>query len=113
MVRAVNHARPGKKVIHTLDPIVGSAVQVLKYLVQTQLSGTTSNPSPSPITIISHLARKLDDIRHPHARACVVWLVGQYSASDSPGLGRPDGVTAWAPDVLRKSVKGFTDEVNI
>ncbi|GLB40583.1 putative non-SMC mitotic condensation complex subunit 1 [Lyophyllum shimeji] len=96
------------------DVVVSSAVLVLKYLVQMQLA-TSSFPSDaasthqSPITIISHLARKIDDIRHAQARACVFWLVGQYAASDGPGSG-PEGVAEWAPDVLRKAAKTFAQE---
>lgn len=90
---------------------------VLKYLVQSQLSASSSSsfaavaatPQQSPLTIISHLARRIDDIRHAQARACVLWLVGQYSASNEPSSG-PQGVVEWAPDVLRKSAKGFASE---
>ncbi|KAJ7475683.1 adaptin N terminal region-domain-containing protein [Mycena latifolia] len=99
------------------DAVVSSAVLVLKYLVQAQLSASSSSaiaavaatPQQSPLTIISHLARRIDDIRHPQARACVLWLVGQYSASTEPSAG-PEGVVEWAPDVLRKSAKGFSAE---
>jgi len=91
--------------------MVGSAVVVLKYLVQTQLSAANvASTSQSPFTIISHLARKIDDIRHAQARACVLWLVGQYSALQEQGAG-PEGVAEWAPDVLRKAAKTFSQEV--
>jgi AP-3 complex subunit beta len=84
---------------------------VLKYLVQTQLAKSTSQAAgpQSPVSIISHLASKFDDIQHPQARACVLWLVGQYAASDVPSSG-PEGVAEWAPDVLRKAVKTFAQE---
>ncbi|KAJ7178612.1 adaptin N terminal region-domain-containing protein [Mycena crocata] len=99
------------------DAVVSSAVLVLKYLVQAQLSAASSSsfaaiaavPQQSPLTIISHLARRIDDIRHAQARACVLWLVGQYSSSNEPSAG-PEGVVEWAPDVLRKSAKGFPAE---
>ncbi|KAJ7104301.1 adaptin N terminal region-domain-containing protein [Mycena belliarum] len=99
------------------DAVVSSAVLVLKYLVQAQLSAATTSsfavvaatPQESPLTIISHLARRIDDIRHAQARACVLWLVGQYAASTEPSRG-PEGVVEWAPDVLRKSAKGFSSE---
>ena len=64
---------------------------------------------PQSLTIISHLARRVNDLRHSQAKACVLWLVGQYSASPTDGGG--DGVVAWAPDVLRKSAKFFCQEV--
>ncbi|KAJ7650429.1 adaptin N terminal region-domain-containing protein [Roridomyces roridus] len=99
------------------DAVVTSAVVVLKYLVQAQLSASSSSsfaaiattPQQSPLTIISHLARRIDDIRHAQARASVLWLVGQYSASSEPSAG-PAGIVEWAPDVLRKSAKGFSSE---
>ncbi|KAF9466467.1 adaptin N terminal region-domain-containing protein [Collybia nuda] len=94
------------------DAVVNSAVLVLKYLVQTQLSAPRpdiASTSQSPLTIIAHLARKIDDIRHAQARACVLWLVGQYSASEEKGAG-PEGIAEWAPDVLRKAAKTFSQE---
>jgi AP-3 complex subunit beta len=51
----------------------------------------------------------MDEIRHSKARACVVWLVGQYAADDSPGAV-VEGVAPWAPDVLRKVAKSFREE---
>jgi len=95
---------------------VSSAVLVLKYLVQTQLSSAadvSAGTSQSPLMIVSHLARKIDDIRHAQARACVLWLVGQYCSltSTRERIGAPEGVAEWAPDVLRKAAKGFMQEV--
>jgi AP-3 complex subunit beta len=92
-----------------LDVVVSNAVLVLKSLVQTQLQ-VPSSPSGStqpPLAIISHLARRIDDIRHSQARACVLWLVGQYSEMDTNG----EGIADWAPDVLRKTAKTFGNEV--
>ncbi|KAG7092275.1 hypothetical protein E1B28_008637 [Marasmius oreades] len=96
------------------DTVVSSAVLVLKTLVQRRLF-TTSNSNPHggssnvALAIISELAHKIDDIRHPNARACIVWLVGEYSASNESS-GGPSGVTSWAPDVLRKTAKSFSTE---
>ncbi|KAF9223557.1 hypothetical protein BS17DRAFT_782090 [Gyrodon lividus] len=92
------------------DIIVSNAVLVLKSLVQNQLlaGSSASASSQSPLTIISQLARRIDDIKHPQARACVLWLVGQYSATQgSTGI---EGIADWAPDVLRKSAKSFNIE---
>ena len=90
--------------------MVSNAVMVLKHLVQKQLSTPTptsfGSTSQSPLSIIAHLARRIDDIKHAQARACVIWLVGQYAASDERGPG-PEGVAEWAPDVLRKLAKTF------
>lgn len=94
------------------DIVVSNAVLVLKALIQNQLLIGPSAPtsSQSPFTIISLLARRVDDIRHPQARACVLWLVGQYSAA--PEISTIiEGVADWAPDVLRKISKSFNAEV--
>ncbi|KAL4066761.1 adaptin N terminal region-domain-containing protein [Scleroderma yunnanense] len=95
------------------DAIVSNAILVLKSLVQNQLllnsSFTKGSSSQSPLTIISQLARRIDDIKHPRARACVLWLAGQYcpTGGESSVI---DGVADWAPDVLRKTAKSFTTE---
>ncbi|KAK7033043.1 AP complex subunit beta [Favolaschia claudopus] len=99
------------------DAVVSSAVMVLKYLVQSQLTAASSSSfasvaataQQSPLKIIEQLARRIDDIRHAQARACVLWLVGQYSASNEPTKG-PEGVVEWAPDILRKAAKSFSAE---
>lgn len=70
--------------------------------------------SEALLAIISHLARRIDDIRHSQARACVLWLVGQYSEAQTQANGTnngPEGVVEWAPDVLRKTAKTFGQEV--
>jgi len=108
-----------------VDTVVSHAVMVLKYLVQTQLSTTGtmtmaaasvgSGNMQSPLSIIAHLARRIDDIKHAQARACVVWLVGQYAASAAAASSGSDddsasGMASWAPDVLRKLAKTFAKE---
>lgn len=97
---------------HASDIVVSNAVLVLKALIQNQLliDPSALASSQSPLTIISLLARRIDDIKHPQARACVLWLVGQYSAA--PGISTViEGVADWAPDVLRKFAKSFNAEV--
>lgn len=105
----LNYATEGR----LLDTVVSNAVIVLQTLVQTQLSKpnpiSIASTSQSPLSIIAHLARRIDDIKHAQARACVVWLVGQYGSSDERGRGL-EGITEWAPDVLRKMAKGFGQE---
>ncbi|KAK1233001.1 AP-3 complex subunit beta [Marasmius sp. AFHP31] len=93
------------------DSVVGNAVLVLKTLVQRRLSSapSTASTSNTSLDIIAQLARKIDDIRHPSARSCIVWLVGQYAASDESGVG-PSSIAHWAPDVLRKTAKSFGEE---
>ena len=70
---------------------------------------THAGPSSTPLTIVERLAYRIDEIRHAQARACIVWLVGQYAADDSPNAV-VEGVVPWAPDVLRKIAKSFRDE---
>src|SRR6266545_6781199 len=100
------------------DIVVTNAIVVLKRLVQFELSSQaplphSSSSTHSPLSIIAHLARRIDEIRHPQARACVVWLVGQY-AGVGVGGGIGGGVVAdWAPDVLRKLAKSFGTEASI
>ncbi|KAG6812288.1 hypothetical protein H0H92_003597 [Tricholoma furcatifolium] len=96
------------------EVVISSAVLVLKHLIQMQLSSSSNLPSTSqsPIMIVAQLARKIDDIRHAQARACVIWLVGQYAASEDKGPG-PEGVVEWAPDVLRKTAKTFSQEATV
>ena len=105
--------------------IVTNAVLVLKSLVKIRLQQQQDAiaygalPSTfSPLEIISRLARRLHEIRHPKARACVVWLVGQYAAppvvpQDVNGFAHAglEGIVPWAPDVLRKIAKSFAQEV--
>lgn len=107
------------------DVIVAHAVLVLKSLVQMrtqQIGGPLPridqpDSSHSSLSIISRLAYKLDAIRHPKARACVIWLVGQYAPDTNPSLHNnvdsavPEDMNSWAPDVLRKSAKSFMQEV--
>lgn len=87
---------------------MSQAILVLKSLYQYQSAAPgTANKS----LIISGLARRLDSIRHPAARSCVVWLVGQYAdAAGGPATVVP-GIEDWAPDVLRKVAKSFAEEV--
>ena len=51
--------------------------------------------------IICHMARLVDKITVPMARASILWLIGEYS----------EHVPKIAPDVLRKLAKTFTAEV--
>ncbi|KAK0245392.1 armadillo-type protein [Armillaria nabsnona] len=74
------------------DTIVNTAVVVLKNMVQAQLT------SRRPATI---------------ARACVVWLVGQYAALEEGTPSRLEGAADWAPDVLRKMAKTFSQEASV
>jgi AP-3 complex subunit beta len=104
------------------DVVVSNAVVILKSLVQTQInpSGASSTLLDSPVSIVSKLAYRIDEIHHPQARACVVWLVGEYASAVPPvqpnGLGTstgsPGGIALWAPDVLRRTARTFSEEVS-
>ena len=70
---------------------------------------------PDPHILVARLAKQLDRITNPKARTSVFWLVGQFAADVGSGksmigLGW-EGIAPWIPDVLRKGVKGFVDEV--
>ncbi|EAU85554.2 beta-NAP protein [Coprinopsis cinerea okayama7 len=99
------------------DVVVNNAVQVLKELVHIQLvdqlrtgHGWSAGGQMGALSIVNHLARKFDDIKHAEARACIVWLVGQYAAAGEGGTNGIDGIVDWAPDVLRKGAKSFASE---
>ncbi len=99
------------------DIVVASAIVVLKLLVQLNMQRQSIGFDVfSPVSIISRLAYRIDEIHHASARACIIWLVGQYSeapASENSGVVSigPEGITSWAPDVLRKTAISFKPEV--
>lgn len=75
--------------------VVAESVVVIKKLLQTQ--ATEHND------ILKQMAKLLDFITVPAARAAILWLIGEYN----------DRVPKIAPDVLRKAAKTFADEQNI
>lgn len=85
--------------------LVAQSVVVLKGIV---LAAAVASPQ----RLVARLARQLDNITNPAARASVFWLVGQFAADDRADVvaGGWDGVAPWVPDVLRKGVRGFTGE---
>lgn len=74
--------------------LVASSLDVIRHLIQ-------RDPTAHVKTIV-RLAKSLDALTAPSARASIIWLVGEYAASDSQG-----GVAA---DVLRILVKGYAEE---
>lgn len=88
---------------------MSNAVIVLKTLLQVQVSAPRV---PAATHIVSRLARSIDVIKHENARACVLWLVGQYAECHDATPG-PPGITEWAPDALRKTIKSFSQEVSM
>ena len=74
--------------------VVAESVVVIKKLLQTQAGDHKE--------IIIHMAKLMDTIKVPAARAAILWVLGEYS----------DRVPKVAPDVLRKMAKSFTTEEN-
>lgn len=77
------------------EHVVAESVVVIKKLLQTQVT--------EHFEIISQMAKLLDFITNPAARAAILWLIGEYN----------DRVPKIAPDVLRKIAKTFTDEEDV
>ncbi|XP_011176277.1 AP-3 complex subunit beta-1 [Solenopsis invicta] len=77
------------------EAIVAESVVVIKKLLQTQPNEHKD--------IIAHMAKLMDFITVPQARASILWLLGEYS----------DRVPKIAPDVLRKMAKNFVNEQDI
>ncbi|XP_038640191.1 AP-3 complex subunit beta-2 isoform X2 [Scyliorhinus canicula] len=75
--------------------VVAESVVVIKKLLQMQPSQHSD--------IIRHMAKLIDNIMVPMARASILWLIGEYC----------EHVPKIAPDVLRKMAKSFTNEEDI
>lgn len=83
------------KQIHSADAtLVGEAMEVIRHLIQ-------RSPSEHSKTVV-RLAKNLDSLTSPTARASIVWLVGEFA-----GLDPEHSIAA---DVLRILVKGYADE---
>jgi len=74
------------------ESVVAAAVIVIRRLLQ-------QNPTENA-KAVKRLVRLLEKISVPAARASIVWIVGEFSAT----------VKEYAPDTLRKLAKGFRDE---
>ncbi|XP_050533343.1 AP-3 complex subunit beta-1 isoform X2 [Daktulosphaira vitifoliae] len=77
------------------EAVVAESVVVIKKLLQ--------NQPEAHCDIIKHMARLMDSIAVPQARASILWLLGEYSQL----------VSSIAPDVLRKVAKTFVSEEDI
>ncbi|XP_049791279.1 AP-3 complex subunit beta-2 [Schistocerca nitens] len=78
------------------EAVVAESVVVIKKLLQTGQPGEHRD-------IIVQMAKLVDYISVPQARASILWLLGEYS----------ERVPRIAPDVLRKMAKTFITEENI
>lgn len=85
--------------IHSADSVlVGEAMEVVRHMIQRA-------PDEHRKTVV-RLAKNLDSLHSPAARASIIWLVGEFSGAE------PE--TNVAADVLRILVRGYageTDEV--
>ncbi|KAJ7389586.1 AP-3 complex subunit beta-2 [Desmophyllum pertusum] len=77
------------------EVVVAESVVVIKKLLQLKPKGNSE--------IIMHMAKLVDSITVPMARASILWLLGEYS----------ERVPKVAPDVLRKMAKSFGSEEDI
>ncbi|CAI6362350.1 unnamed protein product [Macrosiphum euphorbiae] len=77
------------------EAVVAESVVVIKKLLQ--------NQPEAHCDIIRHMARLMDSIAVPQARASILWLLGEYSQL----------VSTIAPDVLRKVAKTYVTEEDI
>ncbi|CAH1404204.1 unnamed protein product [Nezara viridula] len=77
------------------EAVVAESVVVIKKLLQSQPSRHRD--------IIRSMAKLMDTITVPAARASILWLLGEYS----------ELVPTIAPDVLRKMAKSFISEEDI
>lgn len=74
--------------------LVAESLTVIRHLIQ-------QDPSSHTRTIV-RLAKNLDTITNPQARASIIWLVGEFA-----GVADEENI---APDVLRILAKGFASE---
>ncbi|KAH9524487.1 AP-3 complex subunit beta-2 [Bulinus truncatus] len=77
------------------EAVVAESVVVIKKLLQMRPSEHKD--------IICYMAKMVDKITVPMARASILWLIGEYS----------ERVPKIAPDVLRKMAKNFINEEDI
>lgn len=83
--------------IHSPDQhLVAESLEVIRHLIQ-------RNPLAHTKTVV-RLAKNLDTLTSPAARASVIWLVGEFAGY------APD--QSIAPDVLRILVRGYVDETD-
>lgn len=80
---------------HKNEFVVGESVIVIKKLLQLQPKENKE--------LIAHMARLVDSVKLPMAKASILWLVGEYC----------NLVPKIAPDVLRKAAKIFPTEEEI
>ncbi|KAK4574878.1 AP-3 complex subunit beta [Recurvomyces mirabilis] len=86
------------KQVHSADSnLVGEAIEVIRHLIQ-------RSPDEHRKTVV-RLAKNLDTLVSPSARASIIWLVGEFA-----GMRGNADEESIAADVLRILVKGYADE---
>ncbi|KAB5554908.1 adaptin N terminal region-domain-containing protein [Coniochaeta sp. 2T2.1] len=89
--------------ITSLDgTLAAESLTVIRHLIQ-------QDPTAHGTTTVVRLARNLDSATDPHARATIIWLVGEFAGLGQGGGGE-DNIAA---DVLRILLKGFADEAEV
>ncbi|MCJ1390890.1 AP-3 complex subunit beta [Xylographa bjoerkii] len=99
---AQNDSRTSKRCLNLLlrqtssedGNLVAEALTVVRHLIQ--------QDPPSHTTTVVRLAKNLDTMTNPEARASIIWLVGEFADTE--------GEDNIAPDVLRILAQGFADE---
>jgi AP-3 complex subunit beta len=85
------------KQIHSADSVlVGEAMEVVRHMIQ-------RSPDEHRKTVV-RLAKNLDSLTSPAARASIIWLVGEFAGTD------PEKNIA--ADVLRILVRNYADETD-
>jgi len=77
------------------EEVAAEAVIIMRHLLQKM---ALTHPR-----VVKKLARMLDTIHAPVARASIIWLVGEYHQL----------IPTLAPDAFRKLAKSFRDEANV
>ncbi|KAL6049496.1 AP-3 complex subunit beta [Balamuthia mandrillaris] len=77
------------------EAVVAESVVVIKKLLQ--MGAKSDFPLDK---VVAHLARLLDDVTVPKARASTIWVIGEYRSH----------IPLLAPDILRKLAKNFVQE---
>uniref|UniRef100_A0A2C9JVD6 AP-3 complex subunit beta n=1 Tax=Biomphalaria glabrata TaxID=6526 RepID=A0A2C9JVD6_BIOGL len=85
------------------EAVVAESVVVIKKLLQMRPRSSSKSKPSEHKDIICYMAKMVDKITVPMARASILWLIGEYS----------ERVPKIAPDVLRKMAKSFINEEDI
>lgn len=92
--------------MHCLTSLIGNPVQTVvaeSIIVIKQLLQISTTTKINYDDVIRHVAKLLDDVSDPNARASIIWIVGEYVKK----------LKKIAPDVLRKLAKSFPEEDKI